>query len=413
MHFYKYPLVLLSIAIFTVGSCFPLEAQETNKPNLFLDCNRCNSNYLKENVTIVNYVRDKADAQIHLLVTRAQTGSGGIEYTLSFIGKKEFEGSDNKLIYVSQEADTQQDIRSGLAKRIKAGLIPYVSQTPLIEHVGITLEGNEDDSPKKQQKKWNHWIFEVGANTDLSGEEQQSSLSLRGDLSADRITKNLKVELQAAGRLQREKFTLGGDDTTFTQNRKHLSGLVVKSLSPHWSVGGAAAFFSSTFNNIESKVRAGPAIEYNIFPYQEYNVHELSFLYRVAPTYNSYRDTTIYNKTEEFLMRQSLTVNYEVTKPWGSVNTSLTGSNFLHDFNKNRLNFHGKLKFRLFRGLSLNISGNVGLINDQIAISAQGITDEEALLRLRDRATSFRYQMGVGISYTFGSIYNNIVNPRF
>lgn len=385
----------------------------SEKPDLFLDCNHCNTSFLKENVTIVNYVRDKADAQIHLLITRAQTGSGGTEYTLSFIGKKEFEGKDNALVYVAQENNTQQETRSELAKRIKAGLISYVSQTPLIEQVGITFEGEEENSSEKKQDDWNHWVFEIGASTDLNGEEQQSSLNLQGNISADRVTEDLKVELDASGSYQRDKFTLDDEDTTFTKNRKYLNGLIVKSISPHWSVGGWVGFSSSTVRNIDSKLRISPSIEYNFYPYKEYNVHELSFLYGITPIYNSYRDTTIFNKTEELIMMQGMKVNYELMKPWGSVSTSLYGSHFLRDFSKNRLNLFGNLNFRLYRGLSLNISGRYSLINDQIAIPAEGITDEEALLRLRDRATSFRYQVKVGLSYTFGSIYNNIVNPRF
>jgi hypothetical protein len=27
--------------------------------------------------------------------------------------------------------------------------------------------------------------------------------------------------------------------------------------------------------------------------------------------------------------------------------------------------------------------------------------------------TSYRYYSAIGVSYTFGSIYNNVVNPRF
>jgi len=34
-------------------------------------------------------------------------------------------------------------------------------------------------------------------------------------------------------------------------------------------------------------------------------------------------------------------------------------------------------------------------------------------VRQRQLRTSYRYYLAVGISYTFGSIYNNVVNPRF
>ena len=38
---------------------------------------------------------------------------------------------------------------------------------------------------------------------------------------------------------------------------------------------------------------------------------------------------------------------------------------------------------------------------------------QEILVRRRQLETSYNFFAGVGLSYTFGSIFNNIVNPRF
>jgi hypothetical protein len=35
------------------------------------------------------------------------------------------------------------------------------------------------------------------------------------------------------------------------------------------------------------------------------------------------------------------------------------------------------------------------------------------LVRMRELATGYRYYFSVGVSYSFGSIFNNVVNPRF
>jgi hypothetical protein len=40
-------------------------------------------------------------------------------------------------------------------------------------------------------------------------------------------------------------------------------------------------------------------------------------------------------------------------------------------------------------------------------------SNEEILVRQRELATGYEYEFGFGISYTFGSIFNNVVNPRF
>jgi hypothetical protein len=41
------------------------------------------------------------------------------------------------------------------------------------------------------------------------------------------------------------------------------------------------------------------------------------------------------------------------------------------------------------------------------------ISEAEKLLQLIEIATKYRVQGGIEITYTFGSIYNNVVNPRF
>jgi len=38
---------------------------------------------------------------------------------------------------------------------------------------------------------------------------------------------------------------------------------------------------------------------------------------------------------------------------------------------------------------------------------------EEILLRRKELATEYEYSLSIGLSFTFGSIYSNVVNPRF
>ncbi len=40
-------------------------------------------------------------------------------------------------------------------------------------------------------------------------------------------------------------------------------------------------------------------------------------------------------------------------------------------------------------------------------------TPQEIIAQQRALATNYEYYSGFGLSFTFGSIYNNIVNPRF
>jgi hypothetical protein len=62
--------------------------------------------------------------------------------------------------------------------------------------------------------------------------------------------------------------------------------------------------------------------------------------------------------------------------------------------------------------VNLDIQGNVARIKDQIYLSAAGLDDNEILIGQRELGTDFEYGIEVGLSFTFGSIFNNVVNPR-
>jgi len=85
----------------------------------------------------------------------------------------------------------------------------------------------------------------------------------------------------------------------------------------------------------------------------------------------------------------------------------------LHDIDKKRIQLYANLSLRLVEGLSINFSGGVSRINDQLFLAKKGATQEEILLRRTQLATSYSYWGFIGLSYTFGAIFNNIVNPRF
>jgi hypothetical protein len=102
-----------------------------------------------------------------------------------------------------------------------------------------------------------------------------------------------------------------------------------------------------------------------------------------------------------------------VQEAWGSVNVSLSASNYFHDWSKNRVELNGFVRLRILKGLSLSLNGEVGYINNQLNLRKGNLTEAERLLRLKQQATNYSLGGSVGLTYTFGSIYNNVVNPRF
>lgn len=85
----------------------------------------------------------------------------------------------------------------------------------------------------------------------------------------------------------------------------------------------------------------------------------------------------------------------------------------MDDFTKKHLVFFNALDLRLFKGFSFFSFGQVSLLRDQLYLPRGNLSDQARLLRRRQLETSYSYFVQVGLSYSFGSIFNNIVNPRF
>jgi hypothetical protein len=130
-------------------------------------------------------------------------------------------------------------------------------------------------------------------------------------------------------------------------------------------------------------------------------------------THYVYEDTTIYFKLREGVAVQQFRAQASARQPWGNVSVRALFRNQILDATKRRASLGGNINLRIVRGLSFNFGGNISSIHDQIALRLEDASDEEILVRQREQATSYRYNANFGISYTFGSIFNNVVNPRF
>jgi len=170
---------------------------------------------------------------------------------------------------------------------------------------------------------------------------------------------------------------------------------------------------TSSFSNIKFKAKLFPSVEYNYFPYSESTHHQLRLLYGIGASLNQYNDTTIFEKTKENLGQQQLQIAYQVQEKWGSINITLEGSNYLNDFSKNRIELEGSVNIRIIKGLSFSIRGGIARLNDQLSLSKGELSEADILLQLQEMASAYRVDGSVGFTYSFGSIFNNVVNPRF
>lgn len=385
------------------------------KPRVYLDCRQCDLDYLRSEITWVDHVRERAVADVHVLVTAQGTGSGGTQHTAHFIGLRQFAGKDDTLSYFARVAESSDQTRRGIADILKLGLVAYAARSPVAHTLTIGATGGETATAGRPARDpWNLWVFRTTARGFFNGEKTSKFANMFGNVSANRISQAWKTNFGVNVSYNESKFTfLDGRKFNNYSRGYGANSLVVKSLGPQWSVGQRSSISSSTFLNQEMAARVAPAIEYNFYPYSESTRRQFTLQYSAGLNHFRYEDTTIYNEIAETRGDQALIASLEVKQPWGSVNTSLEAAAYMHDFSKQRLVFFTNLDWPLIKGLSLSLGGNASLVRDQLYIAAENLSDEEVLLRRRQLATSYRYFVSAGLSYSFGSIYSNIVNSRF
>ena len=383
---------------------------------VFLDCPSCDMNYTRQEIPYINYVRDVREAQVFILVTEQNAGSGGRQYTFTFQGQANFKGMNDTLTFTTSPDQTSTIIRERRTKMLKMGLMRYVARTPLVNE--IEIKHNEELEAEEVIDRWNNWVFEISTEPDYESEETNKELDLRNSLNISKITPDFKLEIELDQFYNREKFienvnTDSASSSTYSTSALFIDNLFVKSLGEHWSAGLKWRLGSSTRENYSFSTEFLPSVEYDIYPYSEATHRQLRILYSAGYRYSNYIDSTVYNKLKEGLFIQMLNIAFQVQKKWGSINLLLSGSNYFHDFSKNRIELGTSVNIRIFKGLSLRINGGIANINDQLNLKKSDISEAERLLQLRELATKYRVRGGIEITYTFGSIYNNVVNPRF
>jgi hypothetical protein len=393
----------------------PAGAAQTALLRVYLDCDSCDIDFLRQNVGFVDYVRDRTVAEVQVLVTTRTTGGGGTEWTVAFLGLARFQGQDRTLTFTTPQTATSDDRRTAFARVFKIGLVAYAATTSISDQLTVTW------TPPKQQGRaaptrdpWNLWVFRTNLNGYLNGEKSSQSRSYHLSLSANRVSENWKVSISGSGSLSKDSFDLG--DGSRVDSRTHswnVDTLVVKSLSPKWSIGFTSAVTHSSYSNIGRSFSVSPGIEYDVFPYSESTRRSLTFQYAAGALHNQYAALTVYDKLRETVPRQIALVSLGLKEPWGSLSAYSSFTQQLNHLDRYRESLWGSTSVRLFKGFSFDIYAEYDKIADQISLQKGEESEADVLLRLHQLATNYSYYLSFGVSYSFGSIFNNVVNPRF
>jgi len=416
-------VITWALCVLLCVSGTPLLATDTppDAIKVNIECRSCDMAYIRNEVDYINHVRDQDLADVQIFINRIQTGSGGQTYELAFKGFGKFEGVNQEVTFDAPPMATPDEVRQGLVQRIKAGLVMYLLQTDQIDNIDVQIDAalkSEEESTSEatthmQEDPWKYWIFEVYGQGSMSKETSRSEAELEVGFSGDKVTEDWRIRTRAELNYEENVFEQEEeDDIVTTRERNFFSGSAVRSLTNHWSTGLFGSVWHNTFANFQIATRVSPALEYSLFPYKEVIRREITFAYRVGYSYNNYIDETIFGEMEEHLFNQSLDIRARFRQPWGTVFSRFEVSSFLHDFSKNRLEFDSFADIRIFKGLAVRVSADMNLIRDQITLPKGGASIEDILLRQRQIATDFEMRLSLGLSYTFGSAFNNIVNTR-
>jgi len=406
-----FTFICFSPHIFPQASKLDEEVIKDSALTVFIDCQWCKLAEIQKDISFIKLVEEQDKAQVYVLITKRDTEGGGTELILAFKGQKEFVGDNDQLKYQPDIGKEEKELLRELINTLKMGFMRYVGKTPISSLISIQLM--DEVKPTSVEDKWDFWVFSISGDTFFNGQKLYKSGMLYGLFSANRVTPELKVRLSVGGMYNQDKFTFDDQIIKSSSNSQNFTGLIVKSLNDHWSVGGHFSALVSTYTNTKFSLSPGPAIEYNLFPYSQSTRRQLRFLYRLDFKSIWYQEETIYEKTHENLLKESLSATLELKQKWGTISTSIEGSNYFHDFSKYRVHLRGELSLRIIGGLNINLNGRYSRIHDQLSLARSDATFEEILLRRKEIATTYNYYISVGLSYTFGSIKSKVVNPRF
>ena len=414
----KYLLTLIFFVIQLILAMNLTFAQGNNEKktplSFFLDCEDCDFSFVRQELTFVPFVRDPKMADVHILVTDSETGSGGNKYFLNFIGLNEFKGTDYEYTIFTKQSDNDYDKRKSLLKVIKIGILQYYSKTSFIDKIKIGVEDSENRKADELViDRWNKWVFRLSSGGEYQEEESQKEYSLNTEGSAKKITEEWKTSFEALYEVNGENYTDDGDNISNRQDSKELSAELIKSINEKWSVGFFGGYLSRTYLNIHDRYNASVGMEYNIFPWKECNRRILALRYSTGFNYSDYIQETIYDKESELLWSESIGVNIELIQPWGEFSVGLKGSHYFHDFSKNKLTLESDFSIRMTKNLSVFCEVESQLVHDQLYLAKGDASLEDVLLERRKLATTYEISCQIGFRFTFGSIYNNIVNERF
>lgn len=130
---------LTLLVIFLSISFLQAQKNVTEQLSIFLDCNVCDSEYLRQNLGNTQFVRDQYLGDVHVFVVTQRNGAGGRSYEMQFIGKEGFEAINYKLNFSTDANMTRDEVRQRVLKNLKLGLVRFWIEKGTVDDVTVSV----------------------------------------------------------------------------------------------------------------------------------------------------------------------------------------------------------------------------------------------------------------------------------
>ena len=415
-------LILLSIFIFSnIVSAQENEATVIKgAPNVYVKCWQCDMTRMKREIDFVNYVRQRQDGDVVVIVTNQSTGAGE-KISLYFEGQRGYLALKDTLSLDISDTESESESDDKIIAKVKQGLLPYFLKSPLADKISYKVGVEKEKKVEKIIDAWDSWVFSASLRGSFNGSSNSDRLSGHGSISASRVTKIDKWKFRLSSNFNKRNYYFRDSDyviidsmtITSTRQSKYVDGSYIYSLNDHWSIGGFGSAFADTYSNYNFGSGLKLGLEYNLFDFEESDRRSLVFSYKIGANYNNYVDTTIFFKTSELLFSHSLGVDLYLKQKWGNVSLGTSFFSYLHDIRINNLSYDANVDWNIFKGLTISLGAYVSFVNDQVSLPKQEADVIGTVLGDRILSTNYSAYTYVGLRYTFGSKYANAVNPRF
>jgi len=418
----------------------PPAGAEARRPTLFLSCPQgCFDDYLRQQLSYFDLVRDRHQADWTLFIVRQAAASGGERTTLTVFPRPvppsppEPEGAARSMRddrgepsaparhgppvsreVTSRPGATEDEQRQQVLDAALQALYLALFSTEHAPAFRLSLPGREGNTLSQLDDPWNYWVIapELAGAAEASNRSQLAQLEAA--LTLRRITDLDKLTLMVAYARYFSRYILeDGTDARGDIPTWDFNAVYARSVGSQWALGSTVTGEGDPFENLKVHVHFGPVVEYNFFPYAQNATAQLRVAYQAGLWANWYDELSVLGELRELRPYHALALIADINQPWGSIQLGTQLNSFIDQPAQLRWGGVAEVSLQLFEGFALNVSGNVAWIRDQISLRGREVTDVELLLGTTQLPATYDIGTEIGFSYTFGSVHNTIVNPRF